>query len=367
MEVPINEPKPTGGPSGSRTLNFATIVSNSVPVAQMDDYLVCHLWLMFASGCYFKDLSTNWLTPGYDLNASTLVDPKLKREAKWELINGPGSLPLSVDYLETSRLGNTPERTNASYLATGLTNAGAVKLPSGFVFEQKFSTRKRAVATVTDVRPVCSRSDLLPATSGKTVVDDRRLAAEAVRTGGTVFAEGEIQSLSLMISRLRQHADKVSLFLWQGLSNPEQAMLTNPLAFQAGAREARNMVVRALNKAVEGPCIYEGERFQGIPLRPETTNLLRQAPTGAKLAHLNRLLLEDAFPVVLSPPTHTPTYVVQDGVQWVPVEKAKQMYNQPPVAPPKRSSTVTVVFYGSMVLLSAVFLYFLSRLKQKRM
>jgi hypothetical protein len=183
--------------------NMATVVSNTVPVGMLDDYFVCHLWLMFASSCYFSNLSTNWLTPVYDLNASAAVDPQLKCEAKWHLLGGPGSLPLSVAYLRSPRF------TNATYVATGVTNADGMPIPIGFVFEQRvgarfapgtvvsgdptavYRIRKFAVATVTAVRSACSRTDLLPRAGGRTVVVDQRLprpapghlATYSVRTG----------------------------------------------------------------------------------------------------------------------------------------------------------------------------------------
>jgi hypothetical protein len=187
VEGSVDQVNSAGSSRPVRSWNVASIVSNSVPVGTTDDYLVCHLWLMLASGCYFANLATNWLTPVYDLNASVAVHPNLKREAKWDLINGAGSLPRSVVYLEMFG------RTNATYLATGVTNTGSVLVPSGFVFEQRvgarfapgpfgagesaatYRFRKRAVATVTAVRPACSRSDLLPAAKGLTMVIDRRL------------------------------------------------------------------------------------------------------------------------------------------------------------------------------------------------
>ena len=49
--------------------------SNNVPVGEADDDFLCHLWLMFASGCYFENLATNWLTPVYDINASVIGIP----------------------------------------------------------------------------------------------------------------------------------------------------------------------------------------------------------------------------------------------------------------------------------------------------
>lgn len=187
----INKDAVRGGRNGAAAMNHAYIYSNNVPVGQTDDYFVCHLWEVFASGCYFQNLSTNRLTPAYDSNASAIIHPNLKREAKWELVNGSGSLPSSVVYLD--EYGN--HTTNATYMATGITNVGELKIPSGFVFEQRvgarfttgsslsgvpdptYHVRKRAVAMVTAVRPVCTRSELMPVASGITMVIDERQQA----------------------------------------------------------------------------------------------------------------------------------------------------------------------------------------------
>jgi len=50
-----------------------------------------------------------------------------------------------------------------------------------------------------------------------------------------------------------------------------------------------------LNKIITGP-IYDAGRFAGVTLRPETRALLAQNPAGDALPHLNRLLLNDAYP-----------------------------------------------------------------------
>jgi len=168
--------------------NEGLIVSNTIPVGQMDDYFVCHLWLMFASGCYFQNLTTNWLTPIYGLG-----DPA--RETKWDLVGGPVALPMNVTYFER------PGVPDGTYTALGLTNVGTVQMPLGFVFEQRINSgfapspiasgdsgptyriRKIAISSVTAVRPVCSRSDLSPTAAGKTIVIDERLPQSASSPG----------------------------------------------------------------------------------------------------------------------------------------------------------------------------------------
>ncbi len=170
-----------GKPPSRPTDSVGSIVSDNVPVGLSDDYFVCHLWMMFASASYFENLSTNWITPVYDLNASAPVQPDLRREARWKLINGPGTLPSRVVFPD------------ARYAARGVTNAGTTPIPNGFVFDLKMSGypaapapilpgqpvppyrgRKQAVATVTAVRPFCSRGDLSPAAEGSGIVIDRR-------------------------------------------------------------------------------------------------------------------------------------------------------------------------------------------------
>jgi hypothetical protein len=172
MTVPELEP--------DRKAHFymATVVSNAVPVGQMDGSVVGHLWLMFASGDYLSRLQTNFLTPVYDVSASAPGNPNLKLKADWSLANGPASLPLKVTYFKNSVI------TGAVYSATGVTNVNGKTFPTGFIFEQYAGgsrgwIRKRATAVVTVIRPECSLASLLPAITHKTVIIDRRLAQAA--------------------------------------------------------------------------------------------------------------------------------------------------------------------------------------------
>jgi len=104
-----------------------------------------------------------------------------------------------------------------------------------------------------------------------------------------------ITNSSDIVNRLRKHSDPVSAFVWEALSKSQRSRLmrddTSPYFSWANA-----MVVEGLTKRIRGPCIYEAERFKGIVLRPETTDLMTQNPKGPALVHLNRLLFEDAYP-----------------------------------------------------------------------
>lgn len=169
----------TRPPRSGRLTNapsIATIIATNIPVGQMDDAVVGHLWLMFASQCYWPILKTDRLTPVYDWHASVAAGSRLAERAEWDLLNGSGSLPREVRYL-----GQWDE-TNALYRANGVTSAGQTPITDGFVFEERHAVqfkgmvlRKRVDVEVTAVRPVCTRASLLPSPDAMTMVIDRRV------------------------------------------------------------------------------------------------------------------------------------------------------------------------------------------------
>ena len=159
--------------------NNANITRGNVPVGVIDREVVGHIWLMYASQCYWSTLKSGLVTPLYDFNASAPGDPlfMMKAPAKWELLDGAVSLPQEVSFPGGSA------GTNVFYRATGTMRVGSAIIPSGFVFEQRdvvyyslgTRARKRIQGVVTAARPVCSLTNLLPVPEGFTLVIDWRL------------------------------------------------------------------------------------------------------------------------------------------------------------------------------------------------
>jgi peroxiredoxin len=141
---------------------------------------------------------------------------------------------------------------------------------------------------------------LLADTSGVIADAYGARVGEHNKIGSSTFSANEIKDLSGFINHLKGQADPTSAFLWKGLSKSEQLLLRSYQPSAPGSSQAQEVVVQALQKIIGGPCIYKVKRFKGVSLRPETAELLKQSPTGSELAHLNRLLLEDAYPVELS-------------------------------------------------------------------
>jgi len=161
---------------------FAVMVPSQIPIGETDSAVVGHLWLMFASQCYWPDLNTDQLRPVYDWQASVGAHGQdIRVSAGWNLLNGSGSLPQEVWYL-----GEWGE-TNGLYTITGTNSVGGTLIPTGFTFERlqvgplkensfihEMVVVKRVDVEVTAIRPDCSRASLIPSPDGRAVVVDRR-------------------------------------------------------------------------------------------------------------------------------------------------------------------------------------------------
>ncbi|MGA3181439.1 MAG: DUF2127 domain-containing protein [Verrucomicrobiota bacterium] len=125
------------------------------------------------------------------------------------------------------------------------------------------------------------------------------LYKQANNNSSSAFSENEIKDLPMLVTKLRRQFDPVSAFLWLRLSAQEQAMLKSYRSSAPGSNQTQEVVVKALNDVLLEPSIYDPERFNGLTLRPETIKLIKESPGGSR-SRLNRLLLEDAYPVELS-------------------------------------------------------------------
>lgn len=126
-----------------------------------------------------------------------------------------------------------------------------------------------------------------------------RMGQQTKMKSSTIAAD-EIKDLSALINRWRGQSDPLSTFLWQSLSKSDQALLRVYVPSAPNSAQCQEVVVETLRKSVAGPSIYREKRFKGVSLRVETAGLLKQNPKGSNLAHLNRLLLEDAYSAELS-------------------------------------------------------------------
>ena len=126
------------------------------------------------------------------------------------------------------------------------------------------------------------------------------------------LAAGDISSINSFAKKLSEKSDAVSAFLNQQLDEAAKGALAELSSATTNAKAATSALVKGINKVVAGPSIYNEKRFVGIHLSAGTEELLKKEPTGAQLAHLNRLLLEDAYPSEIAK-SLTTSWITKDG------------------------------------------------------
>ncbi|HUD84703.1 MAG TPA: hypothetical protein VMQ67_14425, partial [Candidatus Saccharimonadales bacterium] len=120
----------------------------------------------------------------------------------------------------------------------------------------------------------------------------------------STFAEVDILNLASLARKLAEKSDAVSAFLGARLDDKTKDSLA---AYQTSktnsyplGRVLLTNIVANLNVVIDGPSLYDQKLFQDVRLRPETEALLKSNPQGLDLVRLNRLMLEDAYPVEVS-------------------------------------------------------------------
>lgn len=108
-----------------------------------------------------------------------------------------------------------------------------------------------------------------------------------------LFFQEDFIRVNEFVANLREHTNVLSQFLWDrfGIAARESLADTN-----ASPASFLPILVTELNKILAGPSIYSEERFQKVALADETQQLLKKPPTNDN-NQLNRLLLEDAYPL----------------------------------------------------------------------
>jgi hypothetical protein len=133
-----------------------------------------------------------------------------------------------------------------------------------------------------------------------------------VENNATNLSTGSILDRAGFVERLAHGQDPMSVFLRGQFDDLVKIDLSTYAASNANAGALFSAMVKQINRVLAGPTIFAADRFRDITLRPETEALLRQNPRGERLARLNKMLLEDAFPVEIAK-SATTGWIVKDG------------------------------------------------------
>jgi hypothetical protein len=110
----------------------------------------------------------------------------------------------------------------------------------------------------------------------------------------------DLKDASFLAARLQNPHDPLSLSLYAQLSPATQQSLSTYATPAMPSQQLSQALVADVNQILSGPSLYDPALFALVNLSPQTELLLAQHPTGAALVHLNRLLLQDAYPLALA-------------------------------------------------------------------
>jgi sugar lactone lactonase YvrE len=130
-----------------------------------------------------------------------------------------------------------------------------------------------------------------------------KLTPVGTNWGPSSLDVAHLADLPSLANKLKQPGRPIDTWLASQLSFATAAALANysggygetgdPKALQAA-------LLPDLNALIQGPPIYDSQRFDGVVLRSETRTLLSSNTQEGDVAHLNRVLLEDAYPLELA-------------------------------------------------------------------
>ena len=119
------------------------------------------------------------------------------------------------------------------------------------------------------------------------------------KEGSSTFSAHDLLDLPSLLAKLRQPTRAVDSWLVGQLAPDTKAALVEYEGQESDAAPTQVALLHDLNRLREGTSIFEQDRFAGVELRPETQSLLLKTPPRGKCSRLNRLLIEDAFPLEL--------------------------------------------------------------------
>jgi len=171
------------------------------------------------------------------------------------------------------------------------------------------------------------------------------------------FEAGDIMDLQSFAAKLAGQQDAVSSCLRKRLDKDSTDALSRYDGSAAASNHLAVLLTKTLNKLVTGPSIFDDARFAGVKLRPETLRLLDPKPDDGGVSRLNRLLLEDAYPMELARNEKARIIIPRRGGT-VTYHRDKEgflnlseiMSNVPPDAPPFIPFAYTRVWSMGIVL-----------------
>jgi len=124
---------------------------------------------------------------------------------------------------------------------------------------------------------------------------DRLLGTDVTQVS-PLFSVFDLLSVSGLVILFRKAEQPISIFLKEKFSTELSSQIDTYNIADDVPGVIKEGLVEIFNRIVDGECVYEAERFEGVKLSEEVIRLYEHKPKGRGLMNLNRMLLEDAYP-----------------------------------------------------------------------
>jgi phage tail-like protein len=130
-----------------------------------------------------------------------------------------------------------------------------------------------------------------------------RFCLPARFTGSLWFRTSDLKDPGSMAAKLGYEGDALSAYLQDRLSTDTKELIKTYNAGNAPREELdgiladlQTALTKELNRQLRNSDLYDEQRFSHLKLTREIKDLIQKEPKNETLKHLNRLLLEEAFP-----------------------------------------------------------------------
>ena len=182
------------------------------------------------------------------------------------------------------------------------------ELSDGFWQAARGRFGEREIAAARSLSPILFIFALVPVfwalfdqTSSTWVLQGEKMVpVEMFRSGAAALVKEDIKDLPALAAKLQHGPGELSAFLKGSFSEKTRGLLARYQGTHSDSAPLEAALLEDLNKSLQGPPLHEARRFAGTTLSERTTKLLQAKPEGKEVARLNRLLLEDAYPLEIA-------------------------------------------------------------------
>lgn len=120
--------------------------------------------------------------------------------------------------------------------------------------------------------------------------------------GSSRLSPDDFTDLPAFASRVKERSDRVAEFLWSRLPAGTQQRLATQPSVGSLSPELQEELLAGLSEIVSESTLYDPDRFPGATLSPASTKLLKQPSNDRIRRQLNRSILHDAYPALVTDP-----------------------------------------------------------------